>query len=314
MQRGVILAGLLALLGSTPLFAQVSKLPATEPAASSRVLSDSWPEIPPLPLCATADEANPKEVMPWQTAWGLLGIRVIPGGPKIAPNGEEYHPNFSIDLDFNIWLWRDERLYLFSDLRLWGQKGEHGVTNSRDGFMGTSKREFDLSGGAAWNYKGPWELRAEGYTNNNLNRGTNPVAPHGFTDGFGMENRYYLSPEYAKLGQTGYDVARATFLSVGYFPSKDMVGNDGQTFAPGMMLRAYLIQDLWDWPAYAFVDAMYISERSFEPRLMLFDVGLAIRPLRCCQQFEFRLGSENTADLQARDDFALWYLAFRYIF
>ena len=93
-------------------------------------------------------------------------------------------------------------------MRLWGQRGEDGVTNGRDGFLGTSKREFDLAGGAAWNYTGFWELRAFGYTQNNLNRGTDLVTPSGFQDGFGLENRYYLSPEYANLGQTGFDGER----------------------------------------------------------------------------------------------------------
>jgi hypothetical protein len=197
---------------------------------------------------------------------------------------------------------------------LWGETGEYNVTNSRDGWLGTSKREFDLSGGAAWNYSGPWEARAFGYTQNNLNRGVSPLAPSGFTDGFGMENRYYLSPEYAKLGQTGFDVAKAPFLSFGYYPSKDMVGNDGQTFAPGLMLRAYLTYDLWDWPLYLFGDATYISERSFRPKLLRCDAGIAARPFHSCQQWEFRLGAENTADFQARDVQNLWYASLRYIF
>ena len=251
---------------------------------------------------------------PWQTAWGVTGLRVIPAGPKTAPNGEVYHPNFSLDLNFNFWLWRSQKLYLFSDMRLWGERGEYGVTNSRDGFMGTSKREFDLSGGAAWNYAGAWEARAFGYTNNNLNRGSNLVTPVGFTDGFGLENRYYLSREYAKLGQIGFDVPRATFLSFGYYPSKVMMGNNGQSFQPGLMLRAYLIYDLWDWPCYVFGDVTLLTERSLQPRLMLFDVGVAARPFSFSRQCEFRLGTESTGDFQAHDVQNLWYASFRFIF
>jgi hypothetical protein len=254
------------------------------------------------------------EEIPWQPAWGLVGLRIIPAGPKIAPNGLEYHPNFSLDLNFNFWLWRSQGLYVFSDMRLWGERGEYGVTNERDGFLGTSKREFDLSGGVAWNYTGHWEARAFGYTNNNLNRGTSEINPNGFTDGFGLENRYYLSSEYDRLGQTGFDVARATFLSFGYYPSKEMVGNDGQTFNPGLLLRAYLIYDLWDWPCYLYGDTTYISERSLHPRLLLFDVGVAVRPISSCPQCEFRLGVENTADLQVHDDLSLWYASVRYIY
>jgi len=238
----------------------------------------------------------------------------MPAGLKEAPNGVEYHPNFSLDMDFNCWIWRSQGLYLFADMRLWGENGQDGSTNVHDGFLGTSKREFDLSGGAAWNYAGPWELRAFGYTENNLNRGRNLVTPVGFTDGFGLENRYYLAPEYAKLGQAGFDVAKATFLSVGYYPSKVMVGNDGQSFEPGLMLRAYLTCDLGDWPCYLYGDATFISERSFQPKLFLFDLGVAARPFSSCQQWEFRLGAENTADFQVGNVQSICYASVRFIF
>ena len=231
-----------------------------------------------------------------------------------APNGQEYHPNFSIDLDFNFWLWRSQRLYLFADARLWGEKSENDVTNGRDGAVATSKREFDLSGGVAWNYWGPWEARAFGYTWNNLNRGNSPVKPTGFDDGFGLENRYYLSQEYAKLGQTGFDVARATFVSIGYYPSKNMVGNDGRQFDPGFFLRGYLTCGFGDWPCYAFGDATFIAESSFQAKLLLFDVGFAARPFHCCRQCEFRIGVENTADFEVGNVQNLWYASVRYIF
>jgi hypothetical protein len=238
----------------------------------------------------------------------------MPAGLRVAPDGNQYHPNFSLDINLNCWLWRAQGLYLFLDARLWGERSEYGVTNGRDSWYGTSKREFDLSGGAAWNYAGAWEARAFGYTNNNLNRGDSRVNPSGFTDGFGLENRYYLSPEYARLGQTGFDVTRANFLSVGYYPSKEMVGNDGQTFNPGLLLRAYLTYDLWDWPCYTYGDFQYIGERSFHSKLLLFDVGLAVRPFRAWRQWELRLGTENIADVEVRNDFSIGYVSFRYIY
>ncbi len=307
MRRAATAALLLAWLGTTPLSAQeAAVLGAPLPVAGTDPAAEA-----PAPTC---DEVGPTEAPPWQTVWGLAGLRVIPAGPKTAPNGEEYHPNFSMDLDLNGWIWRGERIYLFGDARFWGEKPEYGVTNGRDGFLGTSKRQFDLSGGAAWNYAGPWEVRTFGYSLNNLNRGYNLVTPAGINDGFGLENRYYLSPEYAQLGQTGFDVSRATFLSFGYYPSKTMVGNDGRPFQPGPMLRAYLTYDLWDWPAYAFGDATYIGERSFQPKLMLFDVGIAARPFPCCRQCEFRLGVENTGDFQVGDVQNLWYASIRFVF
>jgi hypothetical protein len=316
MHRAVVLAWLLGLLGAMPLAAQENALPESAPTDPP---GGQLCPVPPIasagaPGAASADEVVPAHALPWQTVWGLGELRVIPDGSRVAPNGEEYHPNFTLDLDFNCWLWRSQGLYLFADIGLWGEKGEDGVTNGRDGWLGTSKREFDLTGGAAWNYLGPWEARAFGYTENNLNRGNSLVTPAGFCDGFGLENRYYLSPEYAKLGQTGFDVAKATFLSVGYLPSKTLEGNDGQSFNPGMTLRAYLTYDLWDWPCYAFGDATYISERSFEPKLLLFDVGFALRPFSCCRQVEFRLGTENTADFQVGNVKNLWYVSVRYVF
>ena len=315
MRRALAAAWLLGLLSATPLSAQEPKPAATAAAAVDGPLGPA-PENMPAADAQTPPSAEvcPAEASPWQSPWGLAALRAIPDGPKTAPNGEEYHPNFSIDLDFNWWIWRSERLYMFGDMRFWGEKGEFGVTNRNDGFLGTSKRQIDLSGGAAWNYEGPWEARAFGYSMNNLNRGTNLVTPYGLNDGFGLENRYYLSPEYAKLGQPGFDVARATFLSVGWYPSKELIGNDGRTFKPGLMLHAYLIHDLWDWPCYVFGDAQYISERPVKPKLLIFDVGLAARPFQWCPQCEFRLGAENTADFQVNNVQNLWYVSFRYIF
>jgi len=92
------------------------------------------------------------------------------------------------------------------------------------------------------------------------------------------------------------------------------VGNDGRLFKPGLLLRGYLTCDLWDWPAYAFGDAAFISDDSLQAKLLLFDLGLAVRPFSACRQWEFRLGAESTADFQAGNDKNLWYASLRYIF
>jgi hypothetical protein len=311
----MVVAGLLGLLGPVTLSAQEKRSGEAVDLGFRDGSLVPYPSAEPgLPAPATANAASANATPEWQTAWGLVGLRAIPADLRVAPNGLEYHPNFSLDLNFNIWIWRTQGLYLFADARLWGQKNEFGVTNANDGIFATSKREFDLSGGAAWNYAGPWELRAFGYSYSNLNRGDNPVTPAGFSDGFGLENRYYLSREYASLGQAGFDVTKASFLSFGYLPSKVMVGNDGQQFEPGMTLRAYLTYDVRNWPCYLFADAQYISERSFEPRLLLFDVGVAVRPFHNYQQWEFRVGTENTADVQAHKLNNLWYLSLRFIY
>jgi hypothetical protein len=284
--------------------------PIDEICAGSPISPTTVTVPPPQSTCETC----PAEEVPWRTVWGVVGLRGIYDGPKIAPNGLEYHPNFSLDLDFNLWLWRSQGLYIFSDARFWGEKPEDGVTNERDGFLGTSKREFDLSGGVAWNYYGPWELRAFGYSDSSLNRGASEITPYGVIDGFGIENRYYFSSEYSKLGQTGFDVTRANFLSIGYYPSKNMIGNDGQSFTPGLLLRAYLTCDLWELPCYAYSDTQYIGEKGVEAKLLLFDLGLAARPFSRCRQCEFRLGAESTADFQARDIQSLWYASVRFIY
>jgi hypothetical protein len=310
MNRAVPAAWLLVLLGApAPLFAQGASAPGPPPGLGP-------PSGQPAPAweAPAPSEAGPAEPQPWQSVWGLVGLRVIPEGPKVAPNGLEYHPSFSIDLNCNFWVWPRQGLYLFGDLRFWGEKPENGVTNGRDGGLGFSKRQFDLYGGPAWNYAGPWEARVFGYSWNNLNRGLDLVTSTGFNDGFVVENRYYLSQEYAKLGQPGFDVAKATFLSVGFVPTKEMVGNDGQLFKPGLLLRAYLTYDLPNCPCYAFGDATFLSERSLHPKLLTFDVGLAARPFHSWQQWEFRLGAENTADFQVGNVHNLWYVSLRYIF
>jgi hypothetical protein len=316
MLRAVTVASLLALLATLPLSAQEAVSAGPETPETQDGPGCPAPESMPAPpaQAATGEPDVPAAAPAWQTAWGYGGLRGIPAGPRTAPNGLEYHPNFSLDLGINFWVWRNQGLYLFGDLRLWGEKGEFGVTNARDGALGTSKREFDIDGGLAWNYAGPLELRAFGYTQNNLTRGDDRQTPAGFTDGFGLENRYYLSSEYDRLGQAGFDVTKATFLSIGYRPSKVMVGNDGHWFRPGMTLGAYLTQDLWSWPCYLFGDAKYIAQQSFRPRLFLFDVGAAARPLRSWQQWELRAGAENTGDFQTHTVQNLWYVALRFVF
>lgn len=307
-----------------PVFAQD---PAVPPGVAGPLLpqgpADGAAECAPCPESAAqgTDGAGPHEELPWETVWGDVGLRAVGAGPKEAPNGKEYHVSSSLDLDFNMWVWRNRGLYLWGDLRFWNERPEYGVTNVRDNsVLGFSKRQFDLEGGPAWNYWGPLEARLFGYTYNNLNRGVDLVKPNGFNDGFGLENRYYLTDEYARLGHSGFDVERADFLSIGYYLTKDMVGNDGQQFQPGLMLRAYLTHDLWDWPVYAYGDVTYLSERSMRPKLLLFDLGLAARPLSVWESlsawrnWELRLGAENTADFQTRSVLNLWYAAIRVVF
>jgi hypothetical protein len=86
--------------------------------------------------------------------------------------------------------------------------------------------------GLAWNPAGRWEARAFAYSLNNLNRGTSVTAPAGYADGLGLEARYYLSAAYEALGTAAFYVARAPFVGLGYYPTKDLVDNRGSRSSP----------------------------------------------------------------------------------
>lgn len=232
-------------------------------------------------------------------AWGIAGLRAFAFDQQIAPNGLEYKPLFALDLNFNVWLWRDERVYLFSDASFWGQRAAPGITNSSQGPFDFSKRELDLSLGAAWNYCGPLEARAFVYSFNNLNRGTSTTKPTGYADGVGIENRYYFGGNYADLGTADYDIARTSFVSAGFYPTKEMVDANGNTFKPGPFLRAYLAVDLFGPRCYLFADAQMIASRALEVEVLKGDVGVAFRPLARHPRLELRVGSNNFYDPQS---------------
>ena len=158
-----------------------------------------------------------------------------------------------------------------------------------------------MSGGGAWNYAGRWEARAFAYSFNNLNRGESASAPAGYADGFGLENRYYLSDVYDALGTEGYDPARATFLSAGFYPSKTMIDGHGNEFKPGPFARANLQYDLLGEKCYLYADGEFLGTRSFTPKQLHLDAGVAARPWDLTPRLEFRLGSEDCYDLRNRD-------------
>jgi hypothetical protein len=249
-----------------------------------------------------------------RTVWGILDMRGFPIAEQVASNGVEYKPLFLLDLDFNIMLWRQQGLYLFADSSFWGQKAAPGITNPHQGSFDFSKREFDFNLGAAWNYAGPWEARFFGYSFNNLNRGNSQISPNGFNDGVGLENRYYLGETYAHLGTPAFDQARATFLSVGYYPSKTMVDANGKDFKPGPFARAYLTCDLWGEQYYMYGDIQFIAARSFQPTLLNWDAGLAARPFSSIPRLEFRVGTQDILNLQGGDLEIGAYLGIRYVY
>jgi len=249
-----------------------------------------------------------------QAVWGIVDVRGFPIGQEVASNGVEYNPLFLLDLSYNVMVWPQQHLYLYADTAFWGQKPGPGITNPSQGSFDFSKREFDFNVGTAWNYAGQWEARFFAYSFNNLNRGNSQTSPSGFNDGVGLENRYYLGETYSHLGTEAFDQARATFLSVGYYPSKSMVDANGCQFKPGPFARAYLTCDLWSEEFYLYADVQFIAARSFQPTLLNLDAGLAARPFTSVPRLEFRVGTQDMLNLQGGDFERSVYLAIRYVF
>ncbi len=251
----------------------------------------------------------------YQRAWGVVGLRFFPTGEKMAPNGVPFNPLFSLDLDFNLWVWPRGGLYLFGDTRFWGQKATQGVTNGDQGDFDFSKREFDVDGGAAWNYFRYLEGRVFAYSLNSFNRGVDLNKPHGFKDGVGLENRWYLSSVYEFLGTRRYDITEATYLGIGYLPTKELYDSNGNSYKPSVFLDAYLILDFWEQHrGYLYGDFQFITERPLKARTLYTDLGLALRPLRKVWSLEFRVGAETTYDLQENFGRNLTYCAIRVVF
>jgi hypothetical protein len=310
---------LLALAGCLPEEFRVPPSdPGQPPLAPPGVAPPAHEAVPPStpdpdPGPAPAPEPSvPAEDL--SVVWGIAGLRGFALGQHTAPNGVEYHQLFSLDLNFNCWLWPEHGTYLFSDARFWGQRAAPGVTNPSQGAFDFSKRELDFDLGAAWNYWGPWEARAFAYAFNNLNRGTSLTAPTGYADGVGVEDRFYLGEEYARLGTASFDVARASFVSVGYFPSKDLTDTEGEAFKPGPFARAYLA---WGPPGavwYLFADGEFIAKRTFTAKQLYVDAGVAARPIPWAPRLEFRVGTEDTYDLEWHDPSTGVYGAVRLVF
>ena len=245
--------------------------------------------------------------------WGQAGIRGFMTGSQVAPNGVEFNPLFFLYHDFNFWLWREEKLYAYAETRFWGQKPAPGITNPNQGTFDFSKREFDLNAGFAWNYSGPFEARAFAYSLGNLNRGTSDIQPSGFKDGVGLENRWYVGGTYADLGHPGFDVSRATFLSLGFYPTNEMVDVEGNGFRPGPFARAYLTYDLFE-KSYLYLDAKAIGTHSFTPNLLTFDQGVAFRPFPLSTIVEVRVGVDGKSDFQFHNVELTFYTSVSFVY
>jgi hypothetical protein len=279
------------------------------PGSSEPRMSDLVPQLPDS--AQRVDEGLPVAPDDYQRVWGVIGMRAFPFGQQVAPNGVEYMPFFTLDMDFNMWILRSQRVYLFVDSDFWAQKPGAGITNPSQGYFDFSKRELDFSAGVAWNYCSNWEARIFAYSYNNLNRGDSTSSPSGFNDGIGIENRWYLNEEYARLGRQDYDVDRAAFVSAGYYPTKDMIDNDGKLFKPALFARAYLVQNLYNDIFYVYLDTQFLTEKPATPKMLYLDGGFAVYPFPSLPYLQFRLGTQDSYDLQAHEWEASMYLGVR---
>ncbi len=308
---GLFCALLLLLLQAELAFGQTSEppvtvasAPSTEPVpAPSAPSYDWWFGTTDRPIASGHPGLNPDI---WQHTWGLVSFDVIPVGSKIAPNGVPYDPLFSFDWLLNIALSRDRTWYIFTTGRFWAQKPGDGITNDAQGMLDFSKRQIDLDVGLAWNFYKNFEARAFAYSLNNLNRGNSLERPFGYKDGAGVELRYYFP-------STDFDRGLYRYLSIGYLPTKELVGNDGEEFHPSLFLAAHLAYDFIPEKFYVYTNLDLFFERPMEARILIADPGIACRPFDHLPNLEFRVGTENFIDLEIGYTRTLLYGAARII-
>lgn len=260
-----------------------------------------------LPTVDTASVASCRSPH-WPEVWGVLGAGGVPYGERMAPNGRPFDPLFAMDLDINVGLLADQRLYLFGTSTFWTERpGPH--TNPSQGVFDFSKREWDFTTGLAWNVYGPTELRVFGYALNNLNRGVSVTMPSGYADGVGIEGRWYLPTE------DRYDIPKRGFLAVGYLPSKVLIDANGNEFPPGLYFQAYLIHDLPAVRSYLFGGLEGVTDNDLSLRMLYGDAGLATRPFLTLPALEFRVGATDTYDVRVQhNNRLLVYGAMRIVF
>jgi hypothetical protein len=275
---------------------------AGDPAPAAPAMAAPALAVPPLAECASpaqtvggADGLTPSApCLPpaGPVVWGVVGVTGYATGTHEAPNGFAFDPLVGLDSDLNYGLLPNKQLYLFLQDGLWVQRSAPGAS-------GKSQRELDADFGLAWNYFDSLELRASAYSLNNLNRGTSVARPSGYNDGLALENRYYFSPP--DLYPTDiYDIGRLSFVGLGYYPTKELIGNNGQTFRPGLFVHGYMTEDLpTPLRSYLYGGAQMTAQDGATPRLVDLDMGLALRPFADRQNLELRLGDSLVDDLRA---------------
>ena len=101
---------------------------------------------------------------------------------------------------------------------------------------------------------------------------------------------------------------------MGYYPTKDMVGFKNEYFFPSLFARAYLTYDLAEDRCYLFADTTLVTKKPLTPKMLEVDAGIAYRPFQRSKGWEFRLGADETFDLQGRDIETKLYWSARVIY
>lgn len=241
---------------------------------------------------------------PEQRTWGLAGGRFIYNGEKMAPNGVQYHPYFSLDLNFNFALTKDRSLYGYIDARFWTQSNQDNVAQFSADF---SKRQLDFTPGLAWNFYDRFEARVYAYSNNNLNRGNSLSSPYGYNDGVAVEGRYYFAG-------TDFDTGIFNFVSLGYYLSKDMIGNDGQIWEPAYFLKWSYNIPVWRQRVYVYTMGEFIMEKQNQAKWVWLDTGISGRPFSHYPLLDIRVGNEMNIDIQNSSTLMMWYVGLRFAF
>ncbi len=244
----------------------------------------------PFPALTYANYA----LAPLKLVWGGIGLRIIPTGTKMAPNGVGYDPLFTVDIELNIYLSKSRDIYLFTQSRFWAQKSGKGVTNPHQGSLDFSKRQYDLSGGFAWDYWKNLEARIFAYSYNNLNRGDSYSSPSGYKDGVGLSNRFYYHG--------------TNFFGAGYLPSKNLIGNNGKKFKPSWFMENSIAIPIHDPRYKVYCGSSLIGERSGKARLFYNDIGVGAAFFSKIPALEFRTGAEITTDFIANKTLGFYYL------
>jgi hypothetical protein len=110
---------------------------------------------------------------------------------------------------------------------------------------------------------------------------------------------------------TSNDVSRLSFISVGYYLTKSLVGGDGAEFHPGLFARGYATYDIPIVRSYVYGDVQFIAVRYAKPKLLELDAGFATRPFSQLENLEFRVGNDVTVDVESNTTRDLVYGAVR---